>query len=308
MKCFCRRSLFIAALLLGVVVSIPGRTEDVVLVNQPLSDSDPRYRYGYDLLALILKATEAEFGTARLDLSPIKMVRTRTLLELVQGKNIHVMAEAPKPNWDKSLLPVTIPIRKGVQGFRIFLIHHRNQPLLDKVDSLTALMELPTGSGQQWSTRKVMEQAGFNVISGPSYEGLFGMLNANRFMTFGRGINEAYRELETHAKRYPDLKVEERLLLYIPLPTYFYVTPKRPELAERIKVGFERLIDSGEFDRFFYSYHCEDIINSKLSGRLVFRINNSNIDSASMVGNSDYWLDPSSDFLKLCKSYQITQD
>ena len=56
-------------------------------------------------------------------------------------------------------------------------------------------MSLPTGSGCQWSTKIAMQQAGFKVVESVHYENLFNMLSKGRFITFGRGVNEAYQEI-----------------------------------------------------------------------------------------------------------------
>ncbi|MDN3720699.1 hypothetical protein QW131_19215 [Roseibium salinum] len=60
--------------------------------------------------------------------------RDRVLQELITGRNIHVVAEAPKPGWEEKLIPIRIPIRKGIQGYRLFLINQQDQAALAKVD------------------------------------------------------------------------------------------------------------------------------------------------------------------------------
>ncbi|MEM9630293.1 MAG: hypothetical protein AAGA50_03135, partial [Pseudomonadota bacterium] len=71
----------------------------------------------------------------------------RLLQELIKGENIHVIAEAPKPGWEDKLLPIRIPIRKGLQGYRLFLINKQDQAALAEVDTLEKLQAFPTGSG-----------------------------------------------------------------------------------------------------------------------------------------------------------------
>ena len=59
------------------------------------------------------------------------------------------------------------------------------------------------------------------------------MLVYGRFITFGRGINETAIEYESHIEQFPELAIEKDLLLFIPLPTYFFVSPKKPNLQHR---------------------------------------------------------------------------
>ena len=266
--------------------------DDTILVNRPSSETDSRYQYPNTLLKHILEETEVQYGKAKIQPAKLVMARNRTLIELEKGINIHVMAEAPKPGWEERLIPVRIPIRKGIQGFRTFLILAKNQARLSKITSLEQLKEIRTGSGQQWSTTRVLKENGFNVQEGRNYEGLFRMLMNDRFITFGRGINETTAEYLSHKQKYPELAIEQDLLLYIPLPTYFFVTPTRPKLAQRIEIGLLTMINNGKFEKIFKQEFSEVIKESRLSQRRIFKINNPNLSKLTPLQIKDYWYQP----------------
>ena len=202
------------------------------------------------------------------------------------------MAEAPKPDWEKRLIPIRIPIRKGIQGFRTFLILKKNQPMLSNITTLAALKKIPTGSGQQWSTTRVLKDNNFNVKVGNNYEGLFNMLVFNRFVTFGRGINETAVEFESHKDQFPELAIEKDLLLFIPLPTYFFVSPKHPKLAERIETGLSAMLEDGSFDALFNEEFGELIKKSNLQHRRMFKISNPNLSPETPLDIERYWYNP----------------
>ena len=250
------------------------QANDNVIFNKPVSANDARYQYTYDLMQLVLDATKQEFGEGTITFSENTMTRGRIFNELKKGKLINVMAEAPKKHWDKSLLAVPIPIRKGIQGFRVFIIKDKYQQAFKKINSFADLAKYSTGSGRLWSTVTAMEAAGLNVVTGAHYDGLFGMLEKERFISFGRGINEAYKEVATYKARYGDLMVDTHVLLHIPLVTFFYVSPKFPKLANRIEKGLEKIIADGSFDRFFYQRHCRYFKESSIDKRKVFTIEN----------------------------------
>lgn len=271
-----------------------------IIINKPLSDNDRRYDYTKRLLDLVLTVTTASHGEFKLNEAQTTMTRNRTFVELKKGEIIHVMAEAPKPGWEEELIPVRVPIRKGIQGFRLFIIKQQNQALLANVDSLQSLQQYPTGSGSQWSTLRVMEEAGFTVVSGSHYDGLFDMLNLGRFITFGRGVNEAFREVEAFKEKFPDLTVDEHVALFIPLPTYYFVSPKKPALAERIKAGLTLLIQDGRFDTFFYQHHCEDLRKANLAKRKIFSIPNPNLSAKTPLDVAHYWHNPNTDLKGIC--------
>ncbi|ESE40951.1 hypothetical protein [Shewanella decolorationis] len=278
---------------------------DAFIINPPESDNDHRYQYTYDLLALVIDATKDDFGEATLEMSGVVMSRNRIFRELLEGKNINVMAEASNATWDQQLIPVKIPIRKGIQGFRLFIIKKDNLALMANVKTLAELMALDTGSGSQWSTKVAMQKAGFNVIESTQYDNLFNMLSVGRFVTFGRGVNEIFQEVEQFNKKYPDLILDDNILLYIPLATYYYVSPSQPRLAKRIQVGLQRIIENGQFDTFFYQRHCDLLLKSNINRRIVFKINNPLVSEAEMTSivGKDFLINPSSDFLTLCEKY-----
>jgi hypothetical protein len=117
------------------------------------------------------------------------------------------------------------------------------------------------------------------------------MLDNERFITFGRGVNEAFREVSIQGARYPDLMVEPNLILHIPLPTYFFVTPHRPELAGQIEKGLRKMIASGAFDAFFYRYHCEDLRKLRLKDRRLFSIPNTNLGAGFRGMPKELWVE-----------------
>jgi hypothetical protein len=273
-----------------------------ILINKPLSTLDTRYQYTYDLLSLIMSVTP-EFGNEKLEKSLTYMTRSRTLHELISGEYIHVMAEAPQPEWDEKLIVVPIPIRKGIQGFRLFIVNEKSAMLMNDINALDDLLLLSTGSGRNWSTKRVMEKAGFNVVTGSNYNGLFGMLSKNRFLTFARGINEVYEEVASQQSSFPNIRVDENILLYLPLATYFYISPKKPLIAERIKVGLLRLIDSGAFNAFFYKNYCSSILKAEISKRKIFSIPNEFISKERMLSlvNDDFLVNTDLNFNQLCR-------
>jgi len=260
-----------------------------VLVNSPLSKNDTRYDYPKRLLQRVLTVTQKEYGAAEAINNQNPMKRTRALKELIRGKNLHVMAEAPKPEWTSKVLSIRIPIRKGIQGYRLFLIKKQTQTILNNISSFEEFKSIPTGSGDQWSTTKVLEENKFNVIKGTNYEGLFTMLMLNRFSTFGRGINEAFSEFDQHSKKYPDLAIDNKFALFIPLPTYFFVSPTKIKLRDRIEKGLTKLINSGEFDKIFQEEFGDIIKKANLAARKIYRIPNSNLSVQDPVGIKEYW-------------------
>lgn len=263
-----------------------------VLTTKPESATDIRYEHAELVLKHLLKITESQYGPSQLKHATDVMSRDRALNELIKGDNIHIAAETAKAEWASSLIPIYIPVNKGITGYRIFLISKDSQEALSKITTIEELKKVKTGSGTQWSTTKVMRSAGFNVIATTKLEGLFWMLMGDRFQTFARGINEAPSELVSHQQLFPDMRIEETLALYIPLPTFFFVSPKHPKLAERIRKGMEMMVADGSFDEIFYDYHIKMIEAAKLQNRRIFPVPNDTLPNEVPLDVAHYWYKP----------------
>ncbi|MCL1066134.1 hypothetical protein L2735_04845 [Shewanella olleyana] len=279
--------------------------KDIVILNHPASENDSRYQYSFELMQLIMEQTKADFGDWEITHSEVFMTRDRVLNELISGELINVMAEAPKMGWNESLIPIKLPIRKGIQGFRVFIIKQQHYEDFQKIQTLAQLKNYPTGSGSFWSTRKAMELAGFDVVVGSSYDGLFHMLERGRFTSFGRGINEAFDELDSHTQAFPNLVLDDKVLLYIPLITIFYVSPNQPKLAKRIETGMKRIIANGQFDQVFYQQYCQLIHKTQLNKRVIFEIDNPLMkkDELLRMRQQGLMLSPTMNFDEVCQIY-----
>jgi hypothetical protein len=248
--------------------------------------------YAEALLEKILKKSGASVPNFQVIQAKSEFSRKRMLSELVSGKNLQVVAEISSQEWDDKLIPIRIPIRKGINGYRLFLINNQDQAAFRDIKTLQDLKNITTGSEYQWSLRHMLETAGFNVVTGDTYATLFDMLKFGRFKSLGRGVDEVFREYEMFAAKNTDLIVEESLGLYFPLPTYFYVSPRHPDLADLIENGLKTMIDDGSFDRHFISYYQQDILNARLSERRIFKIPNPNLVVDPSLDKVATWLDP----------------
>ncbi|WP_395401863.1 hypothetical protein ACHMW6_28075 [Pseudoduganella sp. UC29_106] len=174
----------------------------------PFSPNDFRRVYAQALLREILRRTEPEFGPWKLELAPVHMERKRLFAALKEGRLVNVTAYPVNAEWANKLKFVPVPIDMGVQSWRVALIDKRRQAKFRSLDA-ARLKQLRAGAGSAWVTVHSLQANGFSVVTGGNYEGLFDMLMAERFDYFPRGVNEIFRELETHRRDYPSLALEE---------------------------------------------------------------------------------------------------
>src|SRR5690606_9783440 len=138
----------------------------------------------------------------------------------------------------------------GLMSHRILLIRKGDQAHFDRVQTLDDLRQFSLGQVRTWQDSDILEKSGFKVVKITKKPGLFHMLDGARFDAFPRGANEAWNELAA----FPTLAldVEKNLVLVYPLPTYFFVSKHRPEVAQDLEEGLEKMLADGSFDRYFY--------------------------------------------------------
>lgn len=264
----------------------------VVITDPPETTLDKRNDFPEKLLYAILENTRNQFGSYEIRFSRLAMDRKRLLYELERGERVNLSAKASQSEWEKRLIPIRIPIDKGIGGYRLFHIRAQDQSLFDQLKSIDELKRLRVGAQMGWSSVPIYQAHEFTMVTGNNYEGLFGMLSARRFDYMPRGLAEIFIEHELRKAQYPELAIEQHLLLYYPFPKYFFVSPAKPELAERIRTGLLALIANGTFDRMFYEYHADMLKRAKLCERRLLTLGNPELGQETPYNTDSYWYDP----------------
>lgn len=258
------------------------------------SARDVRYLYQWDVLRTALEKTRAEWGPYRLAESEL-MTESRQAYEMenATGK-LTVMYLGTTPDFDARLVPVRIPVDRNLGGYGVFLIRVGEQARFDGVRTLDDLRHFTFGLGLGWLDVGILEASGFQVVTGSSYDGLFEMLVNHRFDVFPRGAVEVLDEYARRKREMPDLRIEERLLLYYPLPMYFWFakTEEGRRLAARAEAGMRVMIADGTYDAIFDRYQRVKIEALHLKTRTVFKIANPLLGPETPFADKKLWFEP----------------
>ncbi len=280
----------LAALLLACA-TLDARAVDAVIFDRAASSADLRREYSKALLLQVMERTVPEFGPYTIEYADIHMERPRLLAALKDGKLINVTAYPADAKWLKSLRAVPVPTDMGLQSWRISLIDSKNQGRIRKLVLPEGLKEMTAGVGSVWVTRASLHDNGFHYVTGSNYIGLFDMLIAGRFDYFPRGVNEIFQEYDLRKQAYPQLAVEDSIVLHDNIPSMFFVSPKNPQLYKRIRAGMEALLKDGTLERFVLEHHRSYLQRAKLCNRRRIDLPNKDIDPA-MLARKELWLDP----------------
>jgi hypothetical protein len=264
------------------------------LYNAPESDQDVRYEYHWEILRTALERTKAHWGPYRLVASE-RMTERRQAFELEHATgNLTVMYLSTLPELEQGLVPVRIPVDRNLGGYCVLLIRREDRERFEGVRTVEDLRRFKIGLGYGWIDVDILRANGFEVVTGTSYEGLFEMLVNRRFDAFLRAATEVLDEQAKRRAALPDLFIEERLLVYYPLPMYFWF-PKTDEgrrLARRAEEGMRAMIADGSYDAIFDRYQRRKIEALRLKDRRLLPLSNPFLGPETPFADKKLWFDP----------------
>lgn len=264
--------------LMGIVAlfSAASATGDVLQVKYIGNNHQVSEQYYLALIAAALETTRASHGPYHINFSEQTLTSERKHELLIAGDALNIdrlvgfpVAQGPR----LKLLRIDQPILQGAMGYRVLLIHKDNQALFDKIYALNELRQLSMGFGRGWEGH-VYTHNQFPVTESLNMTSLLKMLAAQRYMFVPLSIIEIEDNYLLDGERAKNLAIEKNLLLYMPLPVYFYVSPNAPELAERLQSGLQTLSKSGAMDDLFRQHFGSRLQRLNLSKRRLIKLQN----------------------------------
>lgn len=274
----------------------PSATAGVMtyVYNAPESPLDHRYDYHWEILRTALERTRAAWGPYAL-VPSVGMTERRQTSELIAASGrLSVMYLGTTPALEEKLVPVRIPVDKNLGGYCVYLVRPETAPRFAAVQSLDDLRRLSVGLGLGWLDVDILRANRFEVVTGSNYEGLFRMAANRRFDGFLRASVEVLDELEARKNEGLGLVLESSLLIYYPLPMYFWFskTAEGRRLAQRAREGMLEMIDDGSYERIFEKYQGYKIARLNLKARRLFKLDNPYLVPETPFGDTRLWFNP----------------
>ncbi|WP_395342325.1 amino acid ABC transporter substrate-binding protein [Ningiella sp. W23] len=259
----------------------------VITYPQSRVQNDLRYEYPLAMLELALEKTGVRY---ELKPSSTPMRQGRSVKRLEENLEINVMWSMTDDDREESLLPIRIPIAKGLIGWRFFLAPRGSAFLKAKINEIDGLLEYEPVQGIAWPDTKVLQANGFNVVTARDYLEAKMMVSNRLADFFPRSIIEVLRELESD----PDGKLALRpdLALQYSTAMYFFVNKRNVTLAKLIETGLQRALDDGSFDALFYKHFGDTIKQLKLDEIRYFELANPLLPSLTPIHDESLWYKP----------------
>ncbi|KKA43896.1 diguanylate cyclase [Salinivibrio sp. KP-1] len=266
-----------------IALSLPAYSQDIKIRNIDGS----KEKLAFDILSLALKKTRPD-----VTFSPSnESFNEARLIEEVISRNIDIIWAGASPEKEMKMLPIRIPILKGLLGHRIFIIRNEDKERFSSIKTMNELKSFTAGQGRFWGDTKVLKSAGIPVISTIKYENLFYMLEGGRFDYFPRAIHEPWVEVDSRPEL--DLAIDNNVLIIYPFPLYFFVNKSNQDLHDDIYSGLEIAIKDGSFDKLFFNHPMikDALEKSRLKDRVIFRLDNPHLHDKTPFDRKEFWLD-----------------
>lgn len=282
---------FFAVLILILLTTQAAFAQRILIYHAPESANDVRYDFHWEILKRILERTKAKYGHIVLSPSTF-MTENRQILEFEKNNTelLGVLIRETNAQYEKKFIPVRIPIDRNLVGYRIFLKNKVRS--LSNVNTLEHLKKLTLIQGEGWGDVPILKHAGLKVRTKVHYDDLFKMVDANKADLFPRGLNEIQEEYNKFSPLFPSIQIDEHILLYYPLPTYFWFhkTEEGKLLAKRVAEGFDEILRDGTYNGIFDRYFKETLKKLNLKNRTLIKIENPYLPSTVPFNKKEYWL------------------
>lgn len=236
-------------------------------------------------------AHSKEKDNVEITLYPKSIPHHRAFKYLADNKDVDILVGYATEEREQKYRSVPIPIIKGINGWRLSLVHKDNQEVFRNVDSLSKLRVFRPGIYHAWKDRDILEANQLNPITGSDFVGLYRMLNNKRFDFLPRSILEIDNESTVLIKDHKlNLVAEPHFMMVYPTALYFYVNKDNSTLAMNIEEGLEAIIANGVFDDIFYQHYGDLLDKLKKQNRHIIQLTNPTLPSSVPLHRKELWL------------------
>ncbi len=277
------RTQILAWILCGASVVVAAEPK---LVHYPAiaNSHDARSEYPIALLGLALQKAGV---AASLRPSAAPLSKSRAIQMLKKGQGIDVVWTMTTQEREQTLLPIRIPIYRGLGSYRLLLVRADRQPQISALSQSSQLRQLKYAQVHDWVDSQILQDSKFSVLAVSHYDNLFQMLLKGRVDAIPRGVLEI--EAEAAYWQAQGLVIEPKWLIHYPSAVYFFVDPRQPELAAAIEQGLQRALADGSFQRLFDKFFARHLANMQLPQRQLLSLPNRYLPLKTPLQQTELW-------------------
>lgn len=213
--------------------------------------------------------------------------QARALREISEDNNIDLTWSVTSIKRETELLPIRIPIYRGLIGWRIFLIRKDEQHIFDTIKTKNDLSKYIGVQRFDWTDFSVLKANELLVEGNFSFEQLSRAISGGVADYFPRSVLEIGKEIDREINK--DLSIEKKILIKYPSADFFFVSKNNTKLQEIIKLGFEQALVDGTYMELFQRHFGDSLVKLSLDSRTIIELNNPYFPQRSSKINRKYW-------------------
>ena len=245
--------------------------------------------YPIKLLALALDQTGVSY---QLIPSDNFLSKGKALDRLQDNREINIVWGMTNVQREKDLLPIRIPIFKGLIGWRLLLIRQDMAERFTYIQQFEHLVKLSPLQGRDWPDTKILQSNGFDVITERNQTSLMKMLGRAQGDFFPRSIIEVWEELErSKVANEIQIQIQPSLGIRYPAAIYFFVNKKSVPLANLIETGLEKAIENGAYEALFVESYKTYIEKAQIENRTFYPLENAFLPEETPLDRKELWFD-----------------
>lgn len=274
-----------------LLVFPPLQAKTITILASPYEEN-ATHQYFVELLSFVLKKSETNYEPIEINILIEENITHERTLNLIKGEMIDLSWAGTSEELEKVLLPIRIPLLKGLLGSRVSIIHKRNLAVFENITE-EKLQSLVACQGADWGDSDILEANDYKVLRVARFDLMFKMLNRARCDYFPRAIFEGYSELVIAKQTNPDLMMFDDVILQYKFPLYFFVHKNNKELAEQIEFGLKKSISDGSFINFMAENKLSAALFplEKWKQKKIFALKNDFLPKLTPIADSSLWID-----------------
>lgn len=221
---------------------------------------DGRVSYETALTTRLIEISQSKYGPADIGFVDVHMNALRAEKMIKKGELVHFLTGAyvggdqqPLETSSAVLAPIFVnePIYNNLLGYRRIIVRLGEEERFNGLDSLAEFSRFKVGQGFGWADVSIFRFNGIEVVEADAYQHLFPMLGRKRFDYISLAAGEVDHPFLAHPEFKDMFTVVDDVVIFYPFPVHFFVSPVKPELADRLEFALKKMRSSGEFDKFF---------------------------------------------------------